>query len=190
MKRKFLPLIFIVFGTLALFNACKKDKGETNEEEVITTLEVKVTETGTNTSTTFKYDDPDGPGGANATIEPIVLTANKTYDVTVAFLNKTKNPVQNITDEVREEADEHRIYYEVAPGTNVTVSNLDNDANGIPVGLSSRWATGAAAVNGNINITLRHFANKGKMISDPVDSPKSSTDISTKDIGGFVVRIQ
>jgi hypothetical protein len=100
-------------------------------------------------------------------------------------------PVDTISNEVADEKDSHRFYYEVQGGANVTVSNLDADANGIPVGLTGTWTTGAVST-GKMQITLRHYPAipPNKAAVDLVNSSKSGTDISTVDIGGFTVKIQ
>jgi cell division septation protein DedD len=179
MKRDLLKFSFLLLGSSTLLlTACKKDKEEENEEEVITTLQLTFVPVGGGATVTYKYDDPDGPGGSNPTTDEIVLQPNKTYGVAVQLLNKTVNPAENITEEVEDEADAHRFYYEPSAGSNITVSNFNNDINGVPVGITSTWTTGAAAT-GTVKITLRHYAGNppNKAAADPVNSPKSATDI-------------
>jgi len=191
MKKQFSKIAFGILLIAAVFSSCKKDKDEPeeNEEEVITTMNVIIREEGGGAETTYAFDDPDGPGGNQPTIDDIVLAAGKAYDVEVVLLNKTTNPPEVVSEEVSEEAEDHRFYYEVSGGANLTVSDFDTDSNGMPVGLTSKWTTGAAST-GKIDITLRHYPNGGKEASDPVNSTKSGTDISTQDIGGFSITIQ
>lgn len=193
MKKDLLKFSLLLLGAwLLIFSSCKKDNNdEENEEEVITTMQLTFVPVGTGNTLTYKFDDPDGPGGSNATIDEIILPPSKTYNVTLALLNKTVNPVADITIEVAAESQSHRFYYEVQSGLNLTISNFNNDANGIPLGTTSQWTTGAAST-GKANVTLRHYPGNppNKAANDPVDSPKSSTDITTKDIGGFTVKIQ
>ena len=177
----------ILFATICVFgfSSCvKSNTEEENDNEVITTMEVHLTPAG-GTEIVYKFDDPDGPGGTAATQDVITLAAAKTYAVRIVLLDKTKNPVDVITDEVREEAVDHRFYYEPSTGSNITVTNPDLDANGIPVGITSTWTTGATA-NGTVKITLRHYENGGKMANDLVSSTNSSTDAEVN----FTTRIQ
>lgn len=181
----------LLVGSLA-FTACKKDKTpETNDEEVITTLLVKLTPVGGGSTLEYKFDDPDGPGGAPATIDEMLLAPSTIYNAELLLLNKTASPVDTISNEVAEEAEAHRFYYEVQGGANLTVSGLDTDANGVPLGLTSTWTTGAVST-GKLQITLRHYpaVPPNKATGDLVTDPKSGTDITTADIGGFTVRIQ
>lgn len=158
--------------------ACKKETPEKNDEEVITTVTVKLTPTDGGNPISFSYEDLDGPGGNNPTIQSIVLDSNKTYAVNLYVLNKTVSPTDTISNEILAEADAHRFYYEPSAGSNITVDSLDRDSNGIPLGLNSRWTIRTAAT-GTMKITLRHYAGTppNKLEADPVNSPKSSSDI-------------
>jgi len=178
MKRQITKIALALFISSALFTACKKDNPEEpNDNEVITTMTLTFVPVGGGATVTATFDDPDGPGGAAPTQQPISLAASKTYNVTVVLLDKTKSPVANITTEVATESDAHRFYY--APsGTNITVGNLNNDGNGLPLGITSTWTTGAAA-SGTLKVVLRHYEGTppNKALGDPIDSPKSDTDI-------------
>lgn len=178
MKRQLLQLAFLTIFLLVIASACKKDKGESNEEEVITTLTLTFVPQGGGTTLVYKKDDPDGPGGANPVVDNIVLAPSKTYDVAITLSNKTVNPVEDITEEVEEEAIAHRFYFETTTGTGITVSGLDTDVNGMPVGLNSVWSTAATGA-GKIKVTLRHYPAipPNKAAADPVTSDKSGTDI-------------
>lgn len=184
MKNNFKILVAAAAFALAI-TSCKKDvEQEENENEVITTVQLQFTPVGGGSALTYKWEDLDGEGGANPVIDMVTLAANQTYNVEILLLDKTKNPVDTISEEVREEAEDHRFYYE-PNGVNITVSNPDNDLNGIPVGLSSTWTTGVASA-GKVKITLRHYENGGKTLADAVNDPKSSTDMEAE----FDVRVQ
>lgn len=192
MKKQVLKFSLLLFGaSMLMLSSCKKDDDEENEEEVITTMQLTFVPVGGGTTVTYKFDDPDGPGGGSPTIDEIVLAPNKAYNVTLQLLNKTVTPAEDITLEVAAESQAHRFYYEVQGGLNLTISNLNNDANGVHLGITSTWTTGAAST-GKANVTLRHYPGNppNKAASDPLDSPKSSTDITTKDVGGFNVKVQ
>lgn len=183
----------VVLVSALLFSACKKDpKPEPNDEEVITTLIVKLKPvSGGGATLEYKFDDADGPGGAAPTYQDIVLAPSTAYSAELILLNKLSNPVDTISKEVKEEADAHRFYYMVQNGANIAISNLDNDANGVPLGLKSTWTTGAVST-GKLQITLRHYSSTppNKAVGDLVSDAKSSTDLTTTDTGGFNIRIQ
>ncbi len=187
MKRNLSYLGFLILVSTLVLVSCKKDKVEGNDEEVITTLQLTFTPNGGGAPLTFQYDDPDGPGGASPTKDEIVLSPSKTYAVTLTLLNKTANPVDNITTEIEAESDAHRFYFDHTLGGNLLISGLDVDPNGVPLGLSSSWTT-AAAATGTTTITLRHYPGNppNKAIGDLVNSSKSGTDIEVV----FNTRIQ
>lgn len=187
MKRnlKMLSVALVLAGLV--FSSCKKDKVEGNEEEVITTLQLTFVPDGGGTALVYDYDDPDGPGGTAPTIDEIVLSPLKTYNVSLTLLNKTVTPAEDITTEISDEADAHRFYYEGSATSNLLISGLDDDPNGVPLGLTSSWTTGPAAT-GTVKITLRHYPGTppNKAIGDLVNSTKSGTDIEVT----FNTRIQ
>lgn len=164
---------------------CKKTVEENNDNEIITTVELHFTPQGGGTTKVFSFNDPDGDGGANPAIDEIQLTPSTVYSVSLVLLDKTKNPVENINEEIEAEGQDHRFYFEPSSGSNITVSNLSNDANGIPLGLQSAWTTGAAAT-GTLKLTLRHYESGGKALADPVNSNKSASDVEVT----FATRIQ
>jgi len=166
----------MLFGTTLV--SCKKDKPEENDEELITTMRLTFVPVGAGNTVTYQFDDADGPGGAAATQQEIVLAPSKTYNVTLQLLNRTVTPVDDITLEVAAEAGAHRFYYLPTAGSNISVSGFDNDPAGVPLGITSTWTTGAAAT-GKVTVTLRHYAGTppGKAVADLVNSTKSSTDI-------------
>ena len=180
MKKQLLKFSLILVGMTSLFlTSCNKDDNEEeNDEEVITTMQLSFAPVGGGTTLMYKFDDPDGPGGVSPTKETIVLAPNKTYNVTVQLLNKTATPAEDVTLEVQSESQAHRFYYQPSAGSNITVANLNNDSNGIPLGITSIWTTTGTAT-GTLMVTLRHYPGNppDKAAADPVNSNKSSTDV-------------
>lgn len=187
MTRQLARMASAILIASLMLTACKKDKGEENEEELITTIRLTFNPTSGGSALTYEFSDLDGPGGTDPTQDEIVLAPSTDYDVSIEFLNESVSPAEDITEEVDEEADAHRVYYEASAGSNITVTDLDTDGAGVPLGLTSTWSAGAAA-NGTITITLRHYGGNppGKSAADPVNSGKSSTDVTAT----FVTKIQ
>lgn len=182
MKQEFIKAAMVAFIFSSLFASCKKEKtAETNQEEVITTMKLIFVPTGGGTTLTYQFRDPDGAGGTAPTQDEIELEPSQSYNVSVLLLNETESPAEDITLEVAEEADAHRFYYEPEAGSNIIVSGLNNDGNGVPVGITSTWTTSSVA-NGKIKVTLRHYGGTppGKAVEDLVNSSKSNTDIEVE----------
>ncbi len=145
-------MLLVAMGLLG----CKKDKVDPNEEELITTVRVKLTENGTNTQTVFEFKDLDGDGGAAPSkFDQIVLARGKSYNCTLEILNESVSPADNITNEILAEADDHEFFFQATDAL-VTINNLSKDGKGLPVGVTSTWTASAAAGTGTINITLKH----------------------------------
>ena len=100
------------------------------EEEVITSVIVTL-QSADNTVTLSSVDlDGDGPNEPVLSVQGL-LNANATYTGSVRFLNESVAPLEDITEEVKEEAEEHQVFYSfTAPINSVTTS--DNDSNGNP----------------------------------------------------------
>jgi len=111
--------------------------------------------------------DPDGGGPENIQIlDEIVLQPNTTYQLSIYLEHSVGQ--ESLTDEVAEEADEHLFFFEWTdslfsdPAGNGNVDNrsdiinyLDQDAEGLPLGLTSYWTTGDATL-GTFRIVLKH----------------------------------
>ena len=170
-------------AAMTIFSACSKDvQEENNDNEVVTTLELHITEKGgSGEHFIYKFDDPDGFGAGTQppVVDVVRLSANKVYDVELKLVNNTADPAEDVTGEVEDEAAAHRFYILPDATSNITVSGLNTDLNGVPLATASVWTTGAPGA-GKLRIVLRHYPDGGKATDDPVDSPKSSTDVDTE----------
>jgi hypothetical protein len=184
MKKPFLNWMIVILLLSIFSTSCSKDEEEDlgNEEELITTLRLTLRETGSATVKVFEFKDPDGTGGNPPTkFDPIILSPSKNYTCTIEVLNESVSPVENITAEIIAESDDHQFYFEPA-GVNIFVINLDTDTQGLPLGVSSTWNTGAAS-NGTVKITLKHKPG-AKLAGDLVN--KGETDIEVN----FTAQVQ
>ena len=137
-----ITLILFLFSSLIFQFSCKPEAPDGGEEEITT---VTLTFTG---GPVVSWKE----GEATPTI---TLEANKTYTVKASFLNESDpNDVEDITEEIRAENDEHIICYEISGGADLSISRTDSDGQ-YEVGLDTEWQTGAAST-GNVNLILRH----------------------------------
>ncbi|BAO55672.1 hypothetical protein [Nonlabens marinus] len=151
---KFLPALLIVASLIS----CGDDDTpvQINEDELITTVEYEMINTADASNVvTFRQvdNDADGPNPPIINITG-TIQANATYTGSVRFLNELDSPVDNITLEVQEEADEHEVFYGVNTA-GVSIVKTDTDGNGNPLGLNTSITTGAVG-SGNLTITLIH----------------------------------
>lgn len=156
MKTKHFFRTTSLLGSLLLFFslmiACSgdDDPAPVNEEEVITRVTLVLT----------------GPGGAEETYAynvgdeapQIIMENGLAYEVNVIF-EDASNPeaVEDVTEEVKEEADDHFVFYQVtdAPFTVESAATDVEDTEGTPIGLITRWVPTASG-NGTVTVYLIH----------------------------------
>jgi hypothetical protein len=153
-----------------------------NDEELITTVILTLTpDSGDQVVLTTVDLDGDGPDEPVTTVVGN-FSENTIYDGTVAFLDESGEEVEDITQEVIEEADEHQVFYTISEGLNIQTTYEDQDTQGNHLGVQITLSTGAAS-EGSLTVTLRHEPVKP---NDGLESAGGETDISTS----FDVSIQ
>lgn len=167
--------------------------GEENPEEIITNVNLTFT-AGDGTTVTATAEDPDGEGPLELeVVTPIALAANTTYTLTMELLN-AEDPadVEDITAEIEEEDNEHMFFfawtadYFSDPSGDGNVDNRgdavnynDQDAGGLPVGLSTTWTTGdASTADGEFRVILKHQPDGIKTATSTATDGDSDIDIS------------
>lgn len=150
-----------------------ESEGDDHEHtELITTITLTFTPESGET-VTASFSDPDGDGGASGTSDPIVLAPNTTYTMTVALLNELEEPAEDVTEEIREEAEEHQF---LVYGASVTgpgsagdglvthaYADVESDygdnavGDDLPVGIANTiTTTDASTMDGELRLMLRH----------------------------------
>ena len=178
MKNLKISLLAII--AMASFSSCSSDDDvltPVNEEEVITTITATFTPQTGGTPIILKSQDLDGDG-PEAPVLTVSgdFTTGMTYNGTVTFFNELANPVEDITEEVQEEGDEHQIFFQENGVGNITYT--DEDVNGNPIGLNFTFEASETAASGNFTITLIHEPNKtAQGVSDgDITNAGGSTD--------------
>jgi hypothetical protein len=176
MKNKILVMVLLV-GAALFMNSCKKETIDPNESELITTVRLKLTNTFSSSINPLVYEfkDLDGEGGAAPVkFDDIVLQKNIPYICEVTVLNESVSPADDITKEIKAEANDHQFYFVPSSSNLLTVSNYDTDAQGLPLGLSSFWVTGLNPGTGTLRLVLKHKPGT-KAANDLIN--KGDTDI-------------
>jgi len=154
---KFLAVFFISSLLLTSCSSNDDDAEDPNEEELITTVTYTLTNGGD--VVTLKFTDLDGEGGSDGTYAISgPLTAGSTYTGAIMLENETESPVENVTEEIEEEDDEHEFFY-TSTVSGLTINKTDQDDNGNPVGLQTSLVTGNAGT-GTITVVLKHEPTK------------------------------
>ena len=169
-------ILFTLLLSIFSIGCNKNDSNPGNVKEQITTMRLTLKETGSGTSKVFEFKDTDGSGGnPPVKFDPIVLSPSRNYTCTIEVLNESGGSAVNLTPEIINEAEDHQFYFE--PTTvNISVINLDTDAKGLPLGITSTWNTGAIG-NGTIKITLKHKPD-GKFVGDLISNGETDIEVN------------
>ncbi len=165
MKNTKLSLTLLVIFSVA-FDSCKKNKeGDSvpvGETEFITTLTMTFISYGGNDTAVFQYRDLDSIGGNPPVITEDTLNGGTTYGVEIELLDESVIPPIDVTEEIRDEAEEHQFFFTVSANLNAAIRySGNNDSNGFPIGLVTAW-DGASTIPGpgTFTVTLRHGVDK------------------------------
>ena len=164
-------------AALALLAACgDSTTAPGGETELISRVTVVLTD-GTSTITSF-IDDPDGNGPTAPAAQngAIALQVGRAYTGTILFENRLETPPENITEEVEEESDEHRVYY-IVTGPGLSIQTLDTDDSGRPLGLEYGF-TPSAAGSGTLRVVLCHYDDAPKVGTSTSCQGETDIDVS------------
>ena len=168
-------LAFFVFG-------CNTDDPKKEDApELITKVTLTFTPVNGGTPIVVSASDPDGEGVQDlAPEDEIVLADGTAYDLSLELINELAAPTEegyDISEEVKEEGDEHMFFYGwtndlfSSPTGNGNIDSradqviyTDNDSKNLPIGLLTRWTTidtGSAhshttPTTGTFRIVLKH----------------------------------
>ena len=143
-----------------VFSACKEETPKpqdqpTNENELITTVKLIFTDSLSGAINTAIFRDIDGESGnPPSQFDTINLQAFKSYSAQILLLDESKIAIDTISNEVAEEKNDHLFVFNPS-NVNLGITILDSDDNNFPIGLSSKWRSGAAS-KGLITVTLKH----------------------------------
>ena len=173
----------LAFALLSIFtfSSCNNDDPiAVNEEELITTVTTTLT-AGSQTVTLISRDlDGDGPNSPVVTVSGN-LSINTTYTGAVTFKNESVTPIEDITVEIKEEGDEHQLFFQTAAAIGA-FTYADADKNGKPIGLAFTLKTGTAAATGDIIVVLRHMPikNAAGVAGGSITNAAGNTDAQVK----------
>jgi hypothetical protein len=167
MMNRILKNALLAVALCGALTACKKDDPKPptgtptppNEQELITTVKLYFTSADGLDEREWQWQDLDGDGGNAPVITTVPLAANTVYAVRIEVLDESNpNDVEDITEEIEEEADEHQFFF-IVTNANASIVYTDQDDDGNPLGLETLWTLGNAS-NGTVTVILRHELDK------------------------------
>lgn len=172
---------FIV-ALMVLVSACDSndpDDDGAGEQEVISNVILSFE--NTDTGTTQEFEAVFDEAGELVAADPVVLATDQTFEVSVALRNRfASDPDEaDITEEVRdEEPEEHRFFYEANPGALLLLSDLSEDPNGDPLGLTFTAATPVGTGTGTFRVKLRHYEEDANLPEDKIDDTIDAAEVA------------
>ena len=162
-------LALAIFSALSL-TSCKKEEVIVSPpvagNEFMTTIKLRFENKNNPSDTTWAVwkdltpDDQNAPDTSGAIIN---LDKNKTYKVSVKILDETKNPAEDITEDIRERGNFHffSFFTSGAISSNLTIVATDFDTNPTPfhIGLENEFTTNGTVSTGRLEGVLRHQPN-------------------------------
>lgn len=170
--------LVISLAIVLVHSGCDDDPAKEDVPELITQVRLTFTPVTAGSTVIVTATDPDGSGPQSLVADgPIVLTQSTTYDLSIELINGLLDPGDdgyNLTAEIEEEADEHQFFFRFSSGVFTTpagtgnikdnastpvgdIHYLDEDSNGRPLGLLTRWITDNVEVTGkSFRILLKH----------------------------------
>ncbi len=169
--RKTAFIASILFASFAITSCDDDDETPMAEEtpEVITQVKLTFTPT-TGAVVTSSATSVDGEVAFVLNPDSIELQQNTDYTLSVEFINQLENPDENITEEIKEEAGEHQLFFSSTGGVftiaNGTYADKEGDYSECkecvttntnkPVGLKTTWKTSSVTSIGSLKVQLKH----------------------------------
>jgi hypothetical protein len=172
--RRALAVVTLLAGVSACGDSTTEPGGE---EEVISRVTLRLTSAGGAVQTAYIDDaDGNGPTAPSAQVGTLTLAKGASYTGSVVFENRLVTPAEDITTEVRAEANQHRVFYTVtANGVTLTTTDLDGQSRPLGLAFTKAAAASAATGAGTVQVQLCHYASITKPASE--SSCTGDTDI-------------
>jgi hypothetical protein len=161
MKKSTFKIGIFALAFSAFLSSCKKDDApKPDEQELITTVKIQLTEEMSSATQTYIYKVENGFGGTGGTImiDTMKLKPSANYNAVITVLNEKKSPAEDVTKEIIEESDKHLFLLISNPATgngSVVASNGNKDKAGNPLNQTFKLSTSTAG-KGNFQVILLH----------------------------------
>jgi hypothetical protein len=149
----------VLISAILFLASCDDDEPEiVNEEEEFSRVVITVTNESDQSSEqyTFEVEGHGHDGESESTEDPhedhlkVELAPNSSYLFEIRFYNdEDPNNIEDVTQEIIDEADEHHVFYELVDGTNITIESGPGDtmdSNSNPLNRITRWTITDAGV--------------------------------------------
>lgn len=177
MKKTFYFLLLFVLG----LSACKKEEKEVSppvpSNELLTTARLTLISADHQDTVVAIWRDvtPEDATSPDTSLALLNLKIHTHYSASLELLDETKSPVEEITSEIQERGNYHRIFYFPSAGLSPelawNVNDLDTNNPPLAIGLTADVSCDSVS-SGYLNVILKHQPN----VKDGTFAP-GSTDM-------------
>ena len=153
-------LIVLIFMGIQLVSCNKKEQtvSPTIVNEALTTVKVVLTNVyspfDSDTATWEQLLDNNGnPLPVDTSKAHLILAANTTYEAKIIILDKTQNPVFNVSDEIKQRGNYHLFFYQPLPTTTAFVIPY-NTGDVLPLPIPTNLATTTIVTSNPLNLSV------------------------------------
>ena len=181
-------LVALLLASALILTACDSNEPDetAGEQEVISDVTLSFDDPNTNANPDVTASAEFNSGGELQSTETITLDNGVTYSVFIELENRFADSPdeRDITAEIAEEDDEHRFFYRVEDAERggsplsgiLSITGLDTDGNGDPLGLSFNAETQSATqTTAYLRVKLRHYEDEAVLPedkqNDTIDAP-------------------
>jgi len=181
------PCVLLALGLVACVSPGTDTDPHGNESEVISRVDLTFSAHDGSTPIVASFEDPDGDGGMSGVSDDIVLALDMNYTLDVRLFNSLVDPSVELTDEVREEAQEHFLFVfgdgvsgpaSISGSALVTHSYADLESDysdegsdeDLPVGLVNTIAANGSG-EAELRVMLRHLPELNGTAQKTADLP-------------------
>jgi hypothetical protein len=179
-----LPLLALL--TLVACDSNDPEDEIIDEEEVITLVRLNFTPEQASRDT-LSFEARFDEARTLLSVDTLRLSSGITYNASVDLLNTLESPAEDISAEVREEAETHRFFYTLEGEAEpfITLFGFDADANSDPLGLTfkvqivDRIGGGVTSFGktGTMAVKLRHYEEDANLPTDKRADRDTSPDV-------------
>ena len=173
-------------------SACAQLDGHSHDTEIISRVALTFTPQTGGPPVVAVFTDPDGDGGVSGTADSIALALDTTYALEIILENELTEPTEDITADVRAEAETHLLLVygsgvdgpeSNSAGALVTHAYADTESlygsndvgEDLPVGLRNTITTDHAGTS-QLSIMLRHLPALNGQPQKTADLPSQFAD--------------
>ncbi len=160
-------VFFLVVPVLILISACKKEDPAPQEQgKLITDVDLLFNPVAGGAPLSFSATDPENDGEGDLIPDEITLPSGQSFQLFIRLRNDVDNV--DLTKTIEEKSNDHMIYFgftdplfdQPEGDGNIDsrgdqVNYIDEDENGLPLGLITGWQTGAPGT-GSFRVMLKH----------------------------------